>query len=49
MRVILLILFILLIAELVVFAFFLDKRNKKYDDEFVKKLHIKNDRVCALY
>jgi len=41
MRVILLILFILLIAELVVFAFFLDKRNKKYDDIFVEKLRKK--------
>jgi len=41
MRVILLILFILLIAELVVFAFFLQKRNTKYDAIFVAKLHDK--------
>jgi len=41
MRVILLILFILLISELVVFAFFLQKRNTKYDDQFVTKLHDK--------
>jgi len=41
MRVILLILFILLIAELVVFAFFLKKRIAKYDHRFVRKLHDK--------
>jgi len=41
MRVILLILFILLIAEFVVFAFFLKKRIVKYDQNFIRKLHDK--------
>ena len=41
MRVILLILFILLIAEFVVFAFFLKKRIVKYDQDFIRKLHDK--------
>ena len=41
MRVILLILFILLIAELVVLYFFLKKRMDKYDSLFVSKLHNK--------
>ena len=41
MRVILLILFILLIAEFVVLAFFLKKRIAKYDQDFVRKLHDK--------
>ena len=41
MRVILLILFILLIAELVVLIFFLIKRIDKYDHSFVGELHDK--------
>jgi len=41
MRVILLILFILLIAEFVVFAFFLKQRIVKYDQYFIRKLHDK--------
>jgi len=41
MRVILLILFILFIAEFVVFAFFLKKRIVKYDQNFIRKLHDK--------
>jgi len=41
MSVILLILFILLIAEFVVFAFFLKKRIVKYDQNFIRKLYDK--------